>query len=114
MEVGGHKGEGESHVLMKNLCVTDHIIPLLGNDTPLSDCLYPRVAENSAKQWGLLTLGPSKSIHLAGFFGLWFLEPLKAKALQLSSGFQAPTVLPRTGYLLFLSPLLPAKSPFSP
>lgn len=57
MEVGGHKGEGESHVLMKNLCVTDHIIPLLGNDTPLSDCLYPRVAEKQRKTVGTADSG---------------------------------------------------------
>lgn len=107
---GWTQGGRENHMLIREFCGTDHITPFQGMGDLLIACI-PGLQKNSAKQWGPADFGASESTYLAG---PWSLEFLRAKAPKLSSGFQAPTVLPHSGSPLLQSPTLPAKYSLSP
>lgn len=110
MEVGGHKEEEKTMCSSGNFVGRTTSPPFQGMGDLLIACI-PGFQKNSAKHWGPADFGASESTYQAG---PWFLELLRAKALKLSSGFQAPSVLPHSGSPLLPSPTLPAKYSLSP
>lgn len=108
--MGGHKEEEKITCSLGNF-VGRTTSPLFQGMGDLLIACIPGLQKNSAKQWGPADFGASESTYLAG---PWSLELLRAKALKLSSGVQAPTVLPRSGSPLLPSPTLPAKYSLSP